>query len=144
MLSQEALQRRCARDRLAVTQYLRKKAENEQARLLAWFIHCARRDNDLDALRALKKFRATRDRQVFGGQARRSEPVRDQCLRNQRERGNRLSDRDEFQRIFDESSSLSLEHLKVQLAHRHMLVLADHFEEWSLDKRWSPEKSAKL
>ena len=43
MLGQEALRIRCARDDLAVVHYIRKKPERDQARLLAWCIHWARR-----------------------------------------------------------------------------------------------------
>jgi hypothetical protein len=46
--------------------------------------------------------------------------------------------------IFNEASAPMSEHLREQLAYRHMVALADTFEGWALDKQLSPTQSVKL
>jgi hypothetical protein len=45
-----------------------------------------------------------------------------------------MPDRGLLAAIFDENAEWEIGHLKVQLAYRHMLVLADNFEGWSMDR----------
>jgi hypothetical protein len=51
---------------------------------------------------------------------------------------------DELRRIFNKASAPFPEHVRHQLAHRHMIGLADVFEGWALDKRLTPEQSVQL
>ena len=51
---------------------------------------------------------------------------------------------DDLQRIFDEAATLKNNHLREQLAFRHMVALADHFEGWAMDARLDPEQTARL
>jgi len=51
---------------------------------------------------------------------------------------------DELRRIFEDTAALKASDPRDQLAHRHMLALADHFEGWALDKRVTPEEAASL
>ncbi len=55
-----------------------------------------------------------------------------------------MPSRDDLQRIFEEASLPVSDHLREQLAHRHMIALADTFEGWAIDKRMTPEQTAKL
>lgn len=50
----------------------------------------------------------------------------------------------DLQRIFDEAATLKNNHMREQLAFRHIIALADHFEGWAMDARLSPEQTAKL
>ena len=51
---------------------------------------------------------------------------------------------DELRRIFEETAALKANDQRDQLAQRHMLALADHFEGWALDKQVTPEEAAEL
>jgi hypothetical protein len=51
---------------------------------------------------------------------------------------------DELRRIFEETAALKARDSRDQLAYRHMLALADHFEGWALDKRLTPEQVAEF
>jgi hypothetical protein len=55
-----------------------------------------------------------------------------------------MSSSDDLQRIFNEASALMADHIREQLAFRHMIALADTFEGWALDRRMTPEQIAKL
>jgi hypothetical protein len=55
-----------------------------------------------------------------------------------------MSSPDDLQNIFDEASAPMSDHVREQLAYRHMIALADAFEGWALDKRMTPEQTAKL
>lgn len=55
-----------------------------------------------------------------------------------------MSSQDDLRRIFDEASAPASRHLREQLAHRHMIVLAEHFDGWALDRRLKPEQTARL
>jgi hypothetical protein len=50
----------------------------------------------------------------------------------------------DLRRIFDEAATLKNDHKREQLAFRHMVALADHFEGWAMDTRLSPEQTAQL
>jgi hypothetical protein len=49
-----------------------------------------------------------------------------------------------LRQIYEEASRPAPEHLREQLAYRHMIALADIYEGWALDKRLTPEESVKL
>ena len=51
---------------------------------------------------------------------------------------------DDLRRIFEEASGPMSDHLREQLAFRHMVALAESFEGWALDTRLTPEQSAML
>jgi len=51
---------------------------------------------------------------------------------------------DELRRIFEEAAALKARDSHGQLAHRHMIALADHFEGWALDKQVTPKQAARL
>jgi len=51
---------------------------------------------------------------------------------------------DELRRIFEETAALKARDSRDQLAYRHMLALADHFEGWALDQQVTPEQVAQL
>jgi hypothetical protein len=51
---------------------------------------------------------------------------------------------DDLQRIFDKAAALKNNHMREQLAYRHMIALADNFEGWAMDARMSPVQTAKL
>jgi hypothetical protein len=51
---------------------------------------------------------------------------------------------DELRRIFDEAATLKNDDLRDQLAHRHMLALADAFDGWAMDAQVTPVQSAQL
>jgi hypothetical protein len=51
---------------------------------------------------------------------------------------------DQLRAIFEEAAKPMSSHIREQLAFRHMIALADNFEGWALDKRLSPEWTAKL
>jgi len=50
----------------------------------------------------------------------------------------------DLRRIYEEAAALRANDLRDQLAYRHMLALADHFEGWALDERITPAEVAKL
>lgn len=56
----------------------------------------------------------------------------------------RMPSRDDLQSTFEKALASGGDHLHQELAHRHMLALADMFEGWSLDRRRTPTESAKL
>ena len=51
---------------------------------------------------------------------------------------------DELRRIFEETAALKARDSRDQLAYRHMIALADHYEGWALDKQVTPEQVAQL
>jgi hypothetical protein len=55
-----------------------------------------------------------------------------------------MTDRDELRRIYEEAAALGANDPRDQLAYRHMLVLADHFEGWALDRQLTAEDVARL
>ena len=55
-----------------------------------------------------------------------------------------MPSRDDLHHIFEEASAPMSGHLREQLAYRHMIALADTFEGWALDRRMTPEQTAKL
>jgi len=55
-----------------------------------------------------------------------------------------MTSQNELHRIYEESAALKARDLRDQLAYRHMMVLADHFEGWALDKRVTQEQAAEL
>lgn len=55
-----------------------------------------------------------------------------------------MSSPDDLRRIFDEAATLKNNHMREQLAFRHMVALADHFEGWAMDVRVDQEQTAKL
>ena len=57
--------------------------------------------------------------------------------------GNDVLPHDELRRIFDDASAPKAEHVREQLAYRHMVALADVFEGWALDKRLTLEQSVR-
>jgi len=46
--------------------------------------------------------------------------------------------------IFQNTAEMVPDYLKSQLAHRHMVALADTYEGWAQDRRTTPERSAQL
>ncbi len=50
----------------------------------------------------------------------------------------------DLQRVYDEAATLKNNHLRDQLAYRHMVVLADHYEGWAMDLRLDSVQRAKL
>lgn len=50
----------------------------------------------------------------------------------------------DLQRLFEETAALKANDPRDQLAYRHMLALADHFEGWALDKQVTPRQVAEL
>jgi len=46
--------------------------------------------------------------------------------------------------MFEEAAGLKASDSRDQLAHRHMIMLADHFEGWALDKQVTPKQAARL
>jgi hypothetical protein len=50
----------------------------------------------------------------------------------------------DLRKIFEDASAPMSEHLREQLAYRHMVALADSFEGWALDKQVTPEQTAML
>jgi len=55
-----------------------------------------------------------------------------------------MTSEDELHRISEEAAALKSNDPRDQLAYRHMLALADHFEGWALDKQVSPAQVAIL
>ena len=55
-----------------------------------------------------------------------------------------MSSPDDLQRIYEEAAALKAHDLRDQLAYRHMIALADHFEGWALDQRLAPKQTVKL
>jgi DNA invertase Pin-like site-specific DNA recombinase len=52
---------------------------------------------------------------------------------------------EELRRIFNAASAVSwADHLRDELAYRHMIQLADVFEGWALDEQLNPEQTVKL
>jgi hypothetical protein len=51
---------------------------------------------------------------------------------------------DELRHIFEKAAALKASDPRDQLAHRHMIALADHFEGWALDKQVAPKQAARL
>jgi hypothetical protein len=55
-----------------------------------------------------------------------------------------LAEREVLEAIFENSAFMKADHLKPQLAYRHMIALADTYDGWAQDKRMTPEKSAQM
>jgi hypothetical protein len=55
-----------------------------------------------------------------------------------------MAEREVLESLFRHAAVIVPEHLKPQLAYRHMVALADTFEGWAQDKRIGPERSAHL
>jgi hypothetical protein len=55
-----------------------------------------------------------------------------------------MTQSDNLRGIFEEASKPMSPHIREQLAFRHMIALADNFEGWAMDRRLSPEQTAKL
>ena len=51
---------------------------------------------------------------------------------------------DELRRIFDQASAPMSDHIREQLAYRHMLALAEIFAGWALDRRLTPQQSVMI
>jgi hypothetical protein len=55
-----------------------------------------------------------------------------------------MAEREVLDAIFENATFMSTDHLKLQLAYRHMVALADTYDGWAQDRRMTPEKSAQL
>jgi hypothetical protein len=55
-----------------------------------------------------------------------------------------MAEREVLEAIFENSAFMKADHLKPQLAHRHMIALADTYDGWAQDERMTPEKSARM
>ncbi len=53
-------------------------------------------------------------------------------------------DSDDLRNVFDKAFAKVSAEVTSDLSYRHLVALADAFEEWALDKRRSAEQSAKL
>ena len=51
---------------------------------------------------------------------------------------------EELRYIFDDASAPMAEHIRKQLAYRHMIALADVFEGWALDKQLTSEQTVRI
>jgi hypothetical protein len=51
---------------------------------------------------------------------------------------------DDLRRIFEETAALKAHDQRDQLAYRHMIALADHFDVWALDEEATREEAAEL
>jgi hypothetical protein len=55
-----------------------------------------------------------------------------------------MAEREVLDAIFQNTAEMTPSHLKPELAHRHMVALADTYEGWAQDRLMSPERSAQL
>ncbi len=55
-----------------------------------------------------------------------------------------MAEREVLEAILQHTAEMTPTHLKPELAHRHMVALADTYEGWAQDRRMSPERSARL
>ena len=55
-----------------------------------------------------------------------------------------MTSSEDLQCIFDEAATPKNNHMREQLAYRHMIALADNLEGWAMDTRMSPVQTAKL
>lgn len=99
---------------------------------------------NLEVVAKLKEAKLAKDNQSSEG-SERERPAKAHSARSEVDDGNgRNGPRDQLRRIFEEASGPMREPIREQLAHRHMIALADNFEGWALSSEMTPEQSAKL